>query len=133
VARRRAPQPRPNGGGVELDQSDARAERHSATTISLRPTNATGTRGRGAMAGPYELPHPRSTHPWSSCTIGTGPTCCSVAGGVYSPAVLRLRDEEAEGPGPAPSTRPTVAPSLALLKTAGRVCFCSHEGAVPCP
>ena len=34
-------------------------------------------RGRGASAWPYGLPRPgQSTHPSSSCTVGTAPRCC---------------------------------------------------------
>ena len=67
---------RRRGHRLESVRSHESAAGENAPRIAKpRRGNTLAGRGPGAIACPYGLPRPRSTHPWSSCTIGTAPTC----------------------------------------------------------
>ena len=50
-------------------------DRRPGQFAKLGRVHTVARRGQRASAHPYGLPRPRSTHPSSSCTIGTAPRC----------------------------------------------------------
>jgi hypothetical protein len=82
----------PEAGRLEVEQRDpgdllegvghGRSQVRTATGEYPRKgakpgrVHTVGRRGQRGSASPHGLPRPgRSTHPWSSCTIGTAPRC----------------------------------------------------------